>query len=519
MSHEIQTHLFEDNYRRALANPQLQKALSNATTKFTTARKISVSNVGEEWEELRDRARAIKEQAIANLDRYLDEFSGNVERLGGHVFWARDGGEANDYITRLARDRGVKLAVKSKSMMTEEIELNHALAAVGVEAVETDLGEYIIQLAGERPSHIIAPAIHKTREEVSELFAEKLQVEPLHEIERMTQLARRVLRERFAAADMGVTGANFAIAETGTIVLVENEGNIRLTNSLPRVHVALMGIEKVIPRFADLATFLRLLPRSATGQQMSSYVSFLTGVKRSPAEEGPEELHVVILDNGRVDMLANPHLRESLYCIRCGACLNICPVYQKIGGHAYGWIYPGPIGSVLTPQLVGRERAADLPFASSLCGACRQVCPIKINIPDMLLHLRHEIKEEAPAAHTGTGHAEGFAGAGKYHQTVTQRASKLAEHAAIKFWAFAMRSAQRYRVGASLARIAQQAFGNKLGPGPISRWTSTRELPPLAPRSFRDLWPELSRPGHATGDGNSGSKPGAKRGGALGQQN
>src|SRR5215471_3355181 len=432
MSHEIQTDRFEDNYRRALANPQLQKALSNATTKFTMGRRIAVSRVGEEWEELRDRAREIKEHAVANLDGYLDTVSRNVEGLGGNVFWARDGQEATRFITGLARERGVKLAVKSKSMMTEEIELNHALAAVGVEAVETDLGEYIIQLAGERPSHIIAPAIHKTREDVSELFAEKLQVERMQEIERMTRLARRVLRERFAAADMGVTGANFAVAETGTIVLVENEGNIRLTNSLPRLHVAVMGIEKVIPRFEDLAIFLRLLPRSATGQQMSSYVSFLTGVKRSPAEEGPEELHVVILDNGRIDMLASPHLRESLYCIRCGACLNICPVYQKIGGHAYGWIYPGPIGSVLTPQLVGRDRAADLPFASSLCGACRQVCPIKINIPDMLLHLRHEIKEAPPAEHIGAGQPGGSAetGGGKYHRSFKQRGGKLAEHAA-----------------------------------------------------------------------------------------
>jgi L-lactate dehydrogenase complex protein LldF len=488
MSHEIQTHTFEYNYQRALANSQLQKALSNATTKFTLARKAAVANVGDEWEELRDRAREIKEHAVANLDRYLDEFSGNVERLGGNVFWARDGQEANSFITGLARERGVKLAVKSKSMMTEEIELNHALAAVGVEAVETDLGEYIIQLAGERPSHIIAPAIHKTREDVSELFAEKLQVERMQEIERMTRLARHVLRERFAAADMGVTGANFAVAETGTIVLVENEGNIRLTNSLPRLHVAVMGIEKVIPRFEDLAIFLRLLPRSATGQQMSSYVSFLTGVKRSPAEEGPEELHVVILDNGRIDMLASPHLRESLYCIRCGACLNICPVYQKIGGHAYGWIYPGPIGSVLTPQLVGRERAADLPFASSLCGACRQVCPIKINIPDMLLHLRHEIKEAPPAEHRGAGQPGGSAetGGGKYHRTFKQRAGKLAEHTAIKLWAFAMKKPWRYRTGAILARLGRQAFGD--GAGPISRWTATRELPPLAERSFRDLW-------------------------------
>ena len=478
MDHEIHTETFIDNYRRALADAQLQRALATATARFTTVRSLAVKNVGEEWEQLRDHARKIKEHAIGHLDHYLEEFSSNVERLGGRVFWARDSAEANNYIADLARERGVRLAVKSKSMMTEEIELNRALASVGVEAVETDLGEYIIQLAGERPSHIIAPAIHKTRSDVADLFAEKLHFERTEEIPRMTALARRVLRERFASAGLGVTGANFAVAETGTIVLVENEGNIRLTTSLPRTHVALMGIEKVIPRLEDLAVFLRLLPRSAAGQQMSAYVSFLTGVKRSETEEGPEELHVVILDNGRVEMLANEHLRESLYCIRCGACLNVCPVYQKIGGHAYGWIYPGPIGAVLTPQLIGRERAANLPFASSLCGACREVCPIKINIPDMLLRLRHEIKEPARES-------------GKRHSTFSfkQRLAGLAERVAFKLWAAAMKSPSRYTRAARFARLAQQAFGD--GGLPIKRWTATRDLPPLAARSFREQWAEI----------------------------
>src|SRR5262252_4395903 len=514
MSHEIQTDRFEDNYRQALANPQLQKALSNATTKFTLARKVAVTNVGDAWEDLRDRAREIKEHAIVNLDRYLDEFSGNVERLGGKVFWARDGREANNYITELARDRGVKLAVKSKSMMTEEIELNSALAAVGVEAVETDLGEYIIQLAGERPSHIIAPAIHKTREDVSELFAEKLQVERLQEIERMTQLARRVLRERFAAADMGVTGANFAVAETGTIVLVENEGNIRLTNSLPRIHVALMGIEKVIPRLMDLSIFLRLLPRSASGQKMSSYVSFLSGVKQRPDDEGPEQLYVVILDNGRTEALANTHLRESLFCIRCGACLNACPVYQKIGGHAYGWIYPGPIGAVLTPQLVGRERAADLPFASSLCGACRAVCPIKINIPDMLLELRYEIKEKAADqgdSHPEVSEADGIAGKphdgfqdGSGSRGVVRRIESLGEKLMFKLWAMAMTTPGRYQFATSFGRLVSQSFASEGRGLPVSRWTATRDLPPMPDRPFRELWADLAPPGARESNGRGG---------------
>ncbi|HXG91235.1 MAG TPA: LutB/LldF family L-lactate oxidation iron-sulfur protein [Blastocatellia bacterium] len=482
MNHEIQTETFVENYRRALVNAQLQRALSNATAKFTIGRRLAVMSVGEDWEILRARAREIKEHAGNNLDYYLDQFTTNVERLGGRVFWARDSAEANNYIASLARERGATLAVKSKSMMTEEIELNRALARAGVEAVETDLGEYIIQLADERPSHIIAPAIHKTRGDVADLFTEKLNFERTEEIERMTALARRVLRERFARADMGVTGANFAIAETGTIVLVENEGNIRMTTSLPRMHVALMGIEKVIPRLEDLAVFLRLLPRSASGQQMSAYVSFLTGVKRAATEEGPDELHVVILDNGRVDMLANEHLRESLYCIRCGACLNVCPVYQKIGGHAYGWIYPGPIGSVLTPQLLGRERAANLPFASSLCGACREACPVKINIPDMLLRLRYEIKEgdEADSQRHNDKPIERWLFA-----KIKNRFAKSAERAAFKLWAATMKTPARFERAARLARLAAQAFDNRL---PFARWTATRDLPPLAARSFREEW-------------------------------
>jgi len=487
MEHAIQTESFVENYREALDNGQLQRALSNATSKFTANRGLAILNVGDEWEVLRDHAREIKEHAISNLDYYVDQFTSNVERLGGNVFWARDGEAANRYISDLARRRGVTLAVKSKSMVTEEIELNHALEAAGVEAVETDLGEYIIQLAGERPSHIIAPAIHKTRGDVADLFTDKLHVERNEEIEQMTALARRVLRTQFAAAGMGVTGANFAVAETGTIVLVENEGNIRLTTSLPRIHVALIGIEKVIPRLEDLGVFLRLLARSATGQQMSSYVSFLSGVKRSAAEEGPEELHVVILDNGRVNILGNPHLRESLYCIRCGACLNTCPVYQKIGGHAYGWIYPGPIGAVITPQLVGRDKAAHLPFASSLCGACLEVCPIKINIPDMLLHLRHEIKEPE-TSHGVAASAGEQPGEQGHRKTLALRIESFLERLTFKLWARAMRSPAIYERGAKFARLIEQAFGLDIPGSPISRWTSTREFPGLAPSSFREQW-------------------------------
>ncbi len=498
---------FAKNYRRALANPSLQTALATATGKALGARRLAVADVGEaDWEGLRTRARAIKEHTVENLDLYLAQLASNVERSGGHVFWAQTAEDARRYVVELAARRGVKVAVKSKSMMTEEIELNPALEAAGVGAVETDLGEYIVQLAGERPSHINMPAIHKTRGDVSDLFHEKLGVDLGGDIAQMAGLARRVLRGRFAEAGMGITGVNYAIAETGTVVLVENEGNIRLTNSLPRVHLALMGIEKVIPRLADLDVFLRLLSRSASGQKLCSYLSFLTGVKTSAVEEGPDEFHLVILDNGRTGMLADPHLRESLFCIRCGACLNVCPVYQKVGGHAYGWVYPGPIGAVLTPQMIGRERAAALPFASSLCGACRDICPVKIDIPEMLLHLRHEIKEGVHAGDPpGGGHAASpdeseragvEAGVSAFVPPLGSRAAGWLERAAFMFWAVVMKSPFRYRLAARVARAAQ-ALSGKGKDGrrtlPLAPGSGRMSLPHFAQRPFRERWPELSR--------------------------
>ena len=489
VDHENSPETFVENYRRALINPALQSALSIATGKAIGARREAVALVGEEnWEQLRRRARAIKEHTINHLDSYLELFSTNVERRGGHVFWAAGATQANRYITELAQARGISLVVKGKSMMTEEVGLNKALAAAEIEAVETDLGEYIVQLAGERPSHINMPAIHKTRSDVATLFAEKLQVERTEEIAEMTALARKVLRRRFVEAGMGITGVNYAVAETGTIVLVENEGNIRMTTSLPRVHVALMGIEKVIPRFADLDIFLKLLSRSASGQKLCSYVSFLTGVKQSHLEEGPDELHVIILDNGRTKILANPDLRESLYCIRCGACLNVCPVYQKIGGHAYGWVYPGPIGAILTPQMIGRERAAALPYASTLCGACRDSCPVSINIPDMLLHLRHEIAQSKESHKPGDDPSNaGF----------KRSIGAKVEYVAGKIWLAAMRNEARYRRATRLLRFVQAIFGRRRKDGVrslfIARWSNFRDMPPVATQSFRERWAEIDK--------------------------
>jgi L-lactate dehydrogenase complex protein LldF len=367
--------------------------------------------------------------------------------------------------------------------------LNAALEAIGLEVIETDLGEYIIQLAGETPSHIIAPAIHKTKKQVAELFTAKLAVEPTDDIDKLTSAARRVLRERFAAADIGISGVNFAVAETGTILILENEGNIRLTTSLPKTHIAVMGIEKIVPRFADLDIFLKLLPRSGTGQRLTTYQSLITGKKRKASDEGPEELHIILLDNGRSRMLANPVTRQALACIRCGACLNACPVYQQIGGHAYGSVYSGPIGAVITPQLIGLGKAAQLPFASSLCGACRDVCPVKIDIPELLLHLRSEIKQERAESRIKKHRGEAIAF--KLFAAVMNR--PWLYELSIRVGRFLQRLIVRQgrigKVGGVLARLAP----------PLSGWTSSRDLRPLAERSFRQQWRSGLNNGHAAG--------------------
>ena len=453
MNH-LSSETFKENARTALADVQLRGALKNATSLFGERRKEAAASLPN-WEDLRSQVRAIKDEVLLHLDLYLEEFVANAESRGAKVHWARDAAEANSIICGLATERAARIVVKSKSMTTEETHLNDALEAAGMQVVETDLGEYIIQLANEPPSHIIAPAIHKTRRQIGELFTAELGMTPTDDVDQMTSTARMKLRDRFAAADVGISGVNFAIAETGTIVIVENEGNIRLTTSLPRLHIAVMGIEKVIPRFSDLDVFLKLLPRSGTGQRLTTYQSFITGMKRAPQDEGPDELHIVLLDNGRSRMLAHPVTRQSLACIRCGACLNACPVYQQVGGHAYGSVYPGPIGAVITPQLMGIQKAAQLPYASSLCGACREVCPVKIDIPQLLLHLRGEI---------------------------SPRKGSAAERLAFKIWARVMTSPSLYKMSSVAGRILQRVM-------PISRaWTSGRDLRPIESKSFHELW-------------------------------
>ena len=468
---DVTTEEFQAGSRRALGDPDLQRLLGKLGG-FRMGREGAIEEMGQAaWDELRDRAREIKQHTIQHLDGYLEQLTDSVEAAGGAVFFARDAHEANEYVTGLARSRGVKSVIKSKSMVAEEMGIGDVLEESGVESVETDLGEYIIQLAHETPSHIIAPAIHKSKEQVSDLFASKIGVPRAEGIPELAGIAREVLRERFLRADMGMTGANFAVAETGTIAIVTNEGNGRMCTSLPRVHVATMGLEKVVPRLEDLAVFLRLLPRAATGQRITSYVTFITGPRRSDEEDGPEEFHLVILDNGRSRMLADPDLQEALFCIRCGACLNSCPVYTKVGGHAYGWVYPGPIGAVVTPMLVGQARAADLPFASSLCGACREVCPVRINIPHLLLKLRRDITQGAPEV----------------------RKPRPAEALLFKLWRQGATNPWLFALGGRVASLLQRPLlrGGKLRwlPPPFDAWTRTRDFPAVARRAFRQAAP------------------------------
>lgn len=466
---------FSANASDALQDEYLQAALKRATGKFVNERLRAVAEVPG-FEALREQGRAIKQEALDRLPQLLEDFEERVIERGGYVHWARDARDANQLVINIARSEGVKTIVKSKSMTTEETGLNAALAGAGFETVETDLGEYILQLDEDYPSHIIAPAIHKTKEQVAEIFNRTLHEKnpPEAGIPGLNAIARRSLRAKFLAAQMGITGGNFAVAETGTIVIVENEGNAALGTTLPPVHVAIIGIEKIIPRFNDLAVMLKLLARSATGQRLTSYTNFLSGPARN-GEEGPQKLHVILLDNGRTKIYADDKLHGSLRCIRCGACLNACPVYQKTGGHAYGWVYPGPIGAVISPQYLGLERGHQLPYASSLCGACYEVCPVKIEIPHMLLELRQRVAERVSG---GTGE-------------VARR--PLFEALSFKAYAWAGRWPWLWQMGSAIVRrlLRAKASGGVVGKVSLpvlGNWTAKRDLPAPAAESFMEQW-------------------------------
>src|SRR5438477_1003021 len=376
---------FQSGARQALGHSQLRRNLYKPTHTIRAKRGQVVGEMPD-WQELREAWRAIKDRVMRHLDTYLLQLEAAVQQAGGHVHWARDAGEANAIVTQIVAEHGAREVIKVKSLTTDEIKLNAALAARGIEAIETDLAELIIQMAGESSSHILVPAIHKNRSEIRELFMRTLDIDNLTDEPReLTNAARTHLRRKFLSTPVAISGGNFAVAETGTVCVVESEGNGRMCVTLPPVLISVMGIEKVLPTWQDLEVFLQLLPRSSTGERMNPYTSLWTGVTEG---DGPQEFHLILLDNGRTRVLTDTVGRQSLNCIRCSACLNICPVYERVGGHAYNSVYPGPIGAILTPQLVGIENASSLPYASSLCGACYEVCPVKINIPEVLIYLR-----------------------------------------------------------------------------------------------------------------------------------
>lgn len=462
---------FFEASRAGVADLELRRKLENASGRHLE----HVAEMRAEFppfEAERDEARRIKQDTIAHLDEYLIALKERLEANGCIVFFAADAAQAREYILEVAKQNKVKRVVKGKSMTTEEIGLNNSLMRTGIEVTETDLGEYIVQLRHEPPSHIITPAIHLSKEDIGQLFADKLHTPYTAEPEELTAQARTRLRSIFLAAEMGITGVNFAIAETGTLVVIENEGNGRLSSTLPEIFVGVMGIEKVIPKLEDVSHFLEILARTATGQKLTTYTNFINGPRRKAEIDGPREVHVVILDNGRSAMLADPVMREALYCIRCGACLNVCPIYRRIGGHAYNSTYPGPIGSIISPTLFG-SAAGHLPFASTLCGACRDICPVRIDIPRLLLHQRWKATEGQS-------------------KLTWPRAAKRARSGVRRFASMARRPGMiraLAKIGSWMLRPLSRDGWIRWMPPPFNSWTKIRDFPrphPHRPRASSD---------------------------------
>ncbi|MGC7871135.1 LutB/LldF family L-lactate oxidation iron-sulfur protein [Desulfosporosinus sp. SYSU MS00001] len=465
--------IVEKRVDNALTNDFLRKATRRATDRLRHNKYSAADELGD-WEKWRLAGDTIRSHVIANLDYYLKQLITQVEKNGGHVHLAQTPSEAVDIVSKIARDHGAKTIIKSKSMVSEEIHLNKVLEKDGISVVETDLGEYILQVAGEVPSHIIVPAMHKTRQQVAEIF-EPLAGHPLSsDTPTLTKFVRQQMRQKFLQGDIGITGCNFAVAETGSITMVTNEGNGRMVSTLPRVQITLMGMERIVPSFRELSVLLNLLGRSATGQRLSSYTTILTPPKQSTDADGPEEFHLVILDHNRSEILGDPTFRQSLKCIRCGACFNVCPVYRQIGGHAYGSVYAGPIGSVITPLLEKDwEKWGHLPYFSSLCGACTEACPVRIPLHDLLVKLR--------ARKTMTGH--------------TPQIEKRIFQAYRYMFTHEKTLRQALRLGARFQFPFVQHDRIVSGPPPLSNWTKSKTLPKVASKSFMYLWAEAKHKG------------------------
>ncbi len=447
-----------------LADVRLQGALKKLQGNFVKGRADRITEL-DNFQDIRDAAAAIRDRTLAHLDVYLETFERNATARGAVVHWAETHEDVNRIVNEIAAQHGVRKVIKSKSMVTEECGVNDALIAAGIEVVETDLGEYILQLANEPPSHIVAPVVHKTRDEVSDLFAEKHQAPRLTDIPALCREAREKLRPHFLSADMGISGANFIIAETGSTLIVTNEGNGRMVTTRPKVHVAITGIEKVVATLEDVTTLLRLLPRHGTGQSITNYISVTTGVRGAEETDGPEHFHIILVDAGRTKLIGGD-MQEMLRCIRCGACMNHCPVYQSVGGHAYGWVYPGPMGSILTPTYIGLENARDLPNAATLCGQCHVACPVKIPLPDLLRKLRERQFEQ---------------GLKPWYEVLALRA-----------WGWIAQQPMLYSMMTRLSTRLLKAMANKngmIGSLPFGGgWTDRRDFPAPEGRTFRELY-------------------------------